>query len=129
MTELARLEAITKSFGGVHALRGVDFDIRAGEVHALLGENGAGKSTLMRVLNGEFPPTSGQVRIGGQPVSLKDPHAARAKSVSLKTPLTGLPPRLGPVPSRQGRDGGRPFPRLFLLPSSSAQTISSAKRP
>jgi len=50
MSELARLTAITKSFGGVHALKGVDFDVQSGEVHALLGENGAGKSTLMRVL-------------------------------------------------------------------------------
>jgi ribose transport system ATP-binding protein len=94
MTELVRLEAITKSFGGVHALRGVDFDIRAGEVHALLGENGAGKSTLMRVLNGEFPPTSGHIRIGGQPVTLKDPHAARAHGITVVHQELALAPDL-----------------------------------
>ena len=62
MTELARLTAIAKSFGGVRALRGVDFDVQSGEVHALIGENGAGKSTLMRVLGGEMPPSSGEIR-------------------------------------------------------------------
>ncbi|HEX2529722.1 MAG TPA: sugar ABC transporter ATP-binding protein [Geminicoccus sp.] len=94
MTELARLEAITKSFGGVHALRGVDFDIQAGEVHALLGENGAGKSTLMRVLNGEFPPTSGEIRIGGRSVILKDPHAARILGVEVVHQELALAPDL-----------------------------------
>ncbi|WP_191059210.1 sugar ABC transporter ATP-binding protein [Geminicoccus harenae] len=94
MTELARLHAITKSFGGVHALRGVDFDIRAGEVHALLGENGAGKSTLMRVLNGEFPPTSGEIVIGGKPVHLRDPHAAREHGIAVVHQELALAPDL-----------------------------------
>ncbi|WP_051328979.1 sugar ABC transporter ATP-binding protein [Geminicoccus roseus] len=94
MTELVRLQAITKSFGGVHALRGVDFDVRAGEVHALLGENGAGKSTLMRVLNGEFPPTSGEIRIGGQAVTLRDPHAARALGIAVVHQELALAPDL-----------------------------------
>jgi ribose transport system ATP-binding protein len=94
MTELVRLDSITKSFGGVHALRGVDFDIQSGEVHALLGENGAGKSTLMRVLNGEFPPTSGEIRIGGQPVALKDPQAARAHGIAVVHQELALAPDL-----------------------------------
>lgn len=59
MTVLVSLSGISKNFSGVQALKGVDFDLRAGEVHALVGENGAGKSTLMRVLAGEMKPTSG----------------------------------------------------------------------
>ena len=54
MPHLVELKGITRSFGGVRALKAVDFDVGAGEVHALLGENGAGKSTLMRVLAGEI---------------------------------------------------------------------------
>jgi ribose transport system ATP-binding protein len=49
---LARFKGITKSFGGVHALRGVSLDVFPGEVHALLGENGAGKSTVIKILSG-----------------------------------------------------------------------------
>ncbi len=77
MSELVKLKSISKSFGGVHALQKVDFDIRPGEVHALLGENGAGKSTLMRVLGGEMAPNHGEIIIGGHPVKLRDPKMAR----------------------------------------------------
>jgi len=82
MAELARLAAITKSFGGVHALRGVDFDVQKGEVHALVGENGAGKSTLMRVLGGEMAASSGEVRIEGKRVELRRPRDARAHGIA-----------------------------------------------
>ncbi|HTF48956.1 MAG TPA: ATP-binding cassette domain-containing protein, partial [Pseudonocardia sp.] len=56
---------VSKSYGGVRAVREVDFSIRPGEVHALLGENGAGKSTLMKVLCGEVSGYRGEIRIGG----------------------------------------------------------------
>ncbi|OBZ95654.1 lantibiotic ABC transporter permease [Pararhizobium polonicum] len=81
MTELVKLKSISKSFGGIHALRSVDFDVRSGEVHALLGENGAGKSTLMRVLGGEMNPSQGEVVIAGRPVVYRDPRAARALGI------------------------------------------------
>ena len=74
MAELARPTAITKYIGGVIALRGVNFDVRSGEVHALIGENGAGKSTLMRVLGGELTPSSGDLSIGGKRVEVRDAH-------------------------------------------------------
>lgn len=81
MTELVRLQGIRKSFGGVHALRGVDFSLKAGEVHALLGENGAGKSTLMRVLGGEHQPDGGEIVMDGAPVELRSPTDAMKKGV------------------------------------------------
>ena len=63
---LLKLTAITNSFGGVNALKGVSFDLFAGEVHALIGENGAGKSTLIKVITGSAHlPDSGIVEIGG----------------------------------------------------------------
>ena len=83
MSEIVRLSGIHKSFGGVHALRGVDFDLRPGEVHALLGENGAGKSTLMRVLGGEHLPTQGEIRLDGTPVVLHSPHDAKARGITV----------------------------------------------
>jgi ribose transport system ATP-binding protein len=94
MTELARLTGITKSFGGVHALKGVDFDVQSGEVHALLGENGAGKSTLMRVLGGEMHPSSGTVTIGGTEVDFRDPRAARALGITVIHQELALAPDL-----------------------------------
>ncbi|WP_408913894.1 sugar ABC transporter ATP-binding protein [Brucella pseudogrignonensis] len=83
MENLVELTGIAKSFGGVHALRGVDFSLRAGEVHALLGENGAGKSTLMRVLGGEFVPTRGTVKIGGEEQHFRGPMDAMSKGIAV----------------------------------------------
>jgi ribose transport system ATP-binding protein len=94
MTELARLTAIAKSFGGVHALRGVDFEVQSGEVHALIGENGAGKSTLMRVLGGEMPPNSGEIRVDGKITELNGPRAARAHGIAIIHQELALAPDL-----------------------------------
>ncbi|HWN32060.1 MAG TPA: sugar ABC transporter ATP-binding protein [Pseudonocardia sp.] len=74
---------VSKSYGGVHAVREVDFSIRPGEVHALLGENGAGKSTLMKVLSGEVSGYRGEIRIGAEPVALGSPLAARRAGIAM----------------------------------------------
>ena len=69
---------VTKNFGVVRALRGVELELRAGEVTALMGENGAGKSTLLKILNGDYRPDDGELRIDGEPVHFTDPADARA---------------------------------------------------
>ncbi|SFA74220.1 ribose transport system ATP-binding protein [Amycolatopsis marina] len=75
-------EGVTKSFGGVHALRGVDFALAEGEIHALVGENGAGKSTLIKVLTGVYRPNSGTVRFAGDEVDFQRPSDAQDAGIS-----------------------------------------------
>lgn len=79
---LLRLEAVTKRFPSVVALRDVDFDLRAGEVHVLLGENGAGKSTLVKMLSGALEPDSGRVFESGREVRIASPHAAELLGIA-----------------------------------------------
>ena len=73
---------ITKSFGAVRALQGVSFDVRPGEVHALVGENGAGKSTLIKIITGAERADSGTLRISGRDVPHIDPASSRALGIS-----------------------------------------------
>ena len=72
---------ITKSFGPVHALTGVDLVLPAGQVTALMGENGAGKSTLLKILTGDYQPDAGTIELGGVPVSFASPLDSRAAGV------------------------------------------------
>ncbi|MDK3160582.1 ATP-binding cassette domain-containing protein [Kamptonema cortianum] len=80
--DLLSLTHISKSFPGVQALNDVHFEMRAGEVHALLGENGAGKSTLIKIISGVHRPDSGEIRIDGKPVTLHNPRDAQLKGVA-----------------------------------------------
>jgi rhamnose transport system ATP-binding protein len=82
MVPLLRLNAIFKSFAGVQALRGVSFELRAGEVHALIGENGAGKSTLIKIITGATRPDAGTVEINGRVVEDNHPGRSRGLGVS-----------------------------------------------
>lgn len=83
MTELVCMTAIDKFFPGVHALKSAAFDLRSGEVHALMGENGAGKSTMMKVLSGIYAPDGGSVAIEGKPVTINGPRAAQDLGIGI----------------------------------------------
>src|SRR5690348_8717655 len=79
---LLEVRDIEKSFPGVRALSGVSFDVRAGEVHALLGENGAGKSTLIKIVSGVYQPDAGTIHVDGQPLRLERPDDARRAGIA-----------------------------------------------
>src|SRR5262249_39230499 len=80
---LCELISVTKQFGGVVACQSVEFDVRPGEVHALVGENGAGKSTLMKILHGLYQPDSGEVRVAGEAVRFKSPRDAERHGIAM----------------------------------------------
>lgn len=80
---LLELSSITKHFGAIHALVGVDLSIKAGEVVGLMGDNGAGKSTLMKIVAGNYPPTDGSIRIEGHEVSFSEPVDAREAGIEI----------------------------------------------
>lgn len=104
------MRAVRKSFGSVEVLRGVDFDLRRGEVHALLGGNGAGKSTLMKILRGVHRPDSGTILVDGKPEDFRSPTDAFAAGIGMVFQEFSLVPTmtvaqnvfLGREPRRRG---------------------------
>jgi len=85
---------VAKSYGNVHALKGVNFDIHAGQVTTRFGENGAGKSTLMKILSGVVQPTSGQIILDGEPVEFASSTDARNQGISIIHQELSLAPNL-----------------------------------
>ena len=83
MNLLLEMNGIDKHFSGVHALKGVHFDLRYGEVHALVGENGAGKSTLMKVLTGIHQPDAGEITYEGKPYAVKNIGESQNLGISM----------------------------------------------
>jgi rhamnose transport system ATP-binding protein len=79
---LLEAKFVTKAFAGVHALKGVSFDLLEGEVHALVGENGAGKSTLIKIMTGALMPDSGTLVVHGKPITHNDPAIARSFGIA-----------------------------------------------
>ncbi len=88
------MRGVEKRFGATHALRGVDLEVRAGEIHALIGENGAGKSTLMKVLSGAEAPGGGTMLLRGEPYAPRGPDDARRAGVSMIYQELNLAPDL-----------------------------------
>src|SRR5437660_1705983 len=88
------MSGIHKRFGPTYALRGVDLELRPGEVHALVGENGAGKSTLMKVLSGAVVPDSGEMRLDGKTYAPPGPQDARRHGVTMVYQELTLAPHL-----------------------------------
>ena len=105
-----RLQGIRKSFDGVQALKGVDLELWAGEIHALIGENGAGKSTLIKIAGGVFAPDAGTVVLDGKPVRFADPRDAQRQGIVVIHQTPTLCPHLsvtenillGHLPTRWG---------------------------
>ncbi len=113
---LLRMRGISKAFPGVQALMGVDLDVRAGEVHAVVGENGAGKSTLMKILAGVYQADAGTVVLDSQAAHIENPRQAMALGIAMIHQELNLAPNLsvaeniflGRVPVRLGLvDWGR----------------------
>ncbi len=110
---MLQMIGINKSFSGIRVLRDVDFELRKGEVHAVVGENGAGKSTLMKILAGIHRPDSGQILWKGQPVEITTPHLSLRLGISMVHQELTLAPHLtvaenlflGREPLRQKRIG------------------------
>jgi D-xylose transport system ATP-binding protein len=80
-TPLVEMSNVNVAFGGVHAVRDVTIDLHRGEVVGLVGGNGAGKSTLMRVLSGAHPADSGEIRVEGQQITIRNPRDAKAYNI------------------------------------------------
>ena len=91
---ILRMEGIGKSFPGVRALDDVSFEVRPGEVHALMGENGAGKSTLMKILAGAYQADSGRILLDNQPVTLDTPQRAMELGINIIYQEFNLVPQL-----------------------------------
>ena len=114
------MREITKRFPGVLALDKVRLELRAGEVHCLVGENGAGKSTMMKILAGAQPMDDGEIRLGGAPVAIQSPHHAQELGISMIYQEFNLSPFLSVAENiflgREPRLGKTPFidwPRMY----------------
>jgi ABC-type sugar transport system ATPase subunit len=121
-SQLLELVDIHKAFGITQALRGVNFSVGAGEVHALLGQNGSGKSTLMKIAYGELAPTRGRIVLGGEDRTFATPHAALVAGIAAVPQEVPVVPSLtvienillGHLPVRGGRVDWRAARRRAL---------------
>jgi simple sugar transport system ATP-binding protein len=94
MTPVIALEQVSKLYRGVPAIRGIDFELRRGEIHALLGENGAGKSTLTKIIAGVVEPSAGRMLLHGRPVRFATPAEALKAGIAMVFQETSLVPSM-----------------------------------
>ncbi|WP_024845704.1 ATP-binding cassette domain-containing protein (plasmid) [Paracoccus sp. TD-10] len=117
-TPVIRTERLVKRFGPFTALNGIDLEVYAGEVHALLGDNGAGKSTLIRLLSGVHQPTEGQIYVEGEPVSFRSPRDASKAGIGTVYQDLALNPLMSVTRNffmgRELYTGPRPFGALRM---------------
>ena len=135
--EVLRATALTKSYAGVRALRSASFDLRAGEVHALIGENGAGKSTLTKIITGAIQPDTGELVVFGEGVVENNPNLSRSIGIAAIYQQPSLFPDLSvaeniALPLEQGSKGQRVdwktrFARAKDLLQSMGATIDPAR--
>lgn len=117
-TALFSLRGISKNYGAVQALSGIDLDVHAGDVLAICGDNGAGKSTLIKILSGAQAPSSGSLSLRGTPVQFRSPHDALAQGVATIYQDLALAPRLSIAANifmgaERTRTLGLPFVRIL----------------
>jgi simple sugar transport system ATP-binding protein len=91
---LLEMSGVGKDYRGVSALRDIDFDLKRGEVHAIVGENGAGKSTLVKILAGAVTPSRGEIRLEGQRIQIAGPADARGYGIAMVYQETSLVPSM-----------------------------------
>jgi len=91
---LLEMKGVGKDYRGVAALKNIDFDLRRGEVHAIVGENGAGKSTLVKILSGAVMPTRGEIRLEGKRIQIAGPAFARRYGIAMVYQETSLVPTM-----------------------------------
>ena len=111
---IVRLVGISKSFIGTQAVRNINLEFLAGEVHGLVGENGAGKSTLMRILAGLFPDYKGEIYFKGRPVKIHTPRLARELGIAMVHQELSLVPELSVAENMfLGREASSRIPGLI----------------
>ena len=115
MSSAVAMRGVVKRFGAVEALKGVDLDVRRGEIHALLGENGAGKTTLMNILYGLVPPDEGTIEVDGKPVVVESPEDAMGAGIGMVHQHFMLVPTLTVTENMVLGDRGRPVLRRSEL--------------
>jgi branched-chain amino acid transport system ATP-binding protein len=128
------LRKLTKSFGAIEIIRGVDLAVKRGQRHALIGPNGAGKSTLFNLISGHYTPTSGEILLNGESIAGLPPHVINRRGLSRSFQITNLFPRMSVAENLRiavmGRHGHRftLFRRINALKAVNAEVDESLER-